>query len=209
MADLIAQKLMCIKRDRVLFEALDFSLGAKQIVHLKGPNGAGKTSFLRILAGLATATEGVVKYKEKNIESAGHDFYTSTLYIGHKSGLNSALTGIENTQFWANQHGIDISQSEIIALLGMIGLAGLEDLPVAHLSAGQQRRVSLLRLWLKSQARIWLLDEPFTALDVQGVALIEKKIQEHAESGGSVLITSHQALQPHPLKSEFMLEYRF
>ena len=209
MAQIVAQNLMCIKRDRVLFEGLNFSLNEKQIIHLKGPNGAGKTSLLRILAGLSSATEGLVTYNGVDIDEAGQDFHHASLYIGHKSGLNANLSGIENTLFWANQHGIDISQSDIIERLGMIGLAGLEDLPVAHLSAGQQRRVGLLRLWLKPNAKIWFLDEPFTALDVQGVALIEKQLQSHAEKGGSVVITSHQALQNHPLKSEFVLEYRF
>lgn len=206
---LTAQDLMSIKRDRVLFEALDFTLQENQIIHLKGPNGAGKTSLMRILAGLSSPTEGQVFIKGVPVSEDESHFHKRSLYVGHKSGLSTNMSGIENTWFWCNQHGVDVTQSEIMSKLGMIGLSGLEDLPVAHLSAGQQRRVALLRLWLKTEAKLWFLDEPFTALDVQGIALIEKKMHEHVEAGGSVVVTSHQPLNEHAMKTEFELEYRF
>lgn len=206
---LSARDLMCIKRDRVLFESLNFSLHAQQMVHLKGPNGAGKTSLLRILAGLSTASEGEVQFNHQPLHKGLHDFYQNSLFIGHKSGLNLTLSALENTQFWAHQHGIALTEEEILQSLGEMGLVGLEDLPVMQLSAGQQRRVALLRLWLKKQATIWVLDEPFTALDVQGVAMIEAKLHSHVKSGGGVILTSHQTLSAHPNLVEFELEYRF
>lgn len=203
-----ADGLMSIKRDRVLFENLVLSLQQGEVIHLKGPNGAGKTTLMRILAGLSDATEGNVYYNETLLQSCRDEFFSNSLYIGHKSALNPNLTAIENTFFWAAQHSIKTSSEQVLELLAMIGLLGHEDLPVGYLSAGQQRRVALLRLWLKPKALIWFLDEPFTALDTQGITLIEAQIYNRAKTAGGVIVTSHQQLTDSPFKRESVLEYR-
>jgi heme exporter protein A len=198
-----------IKRDRVLFEDLQFSLSEGEIVHLKGPNGAGKTSLMRMIAGLSTPTEGEILFRQQTLQASWQEFTHQTLYIGHKSGCSSSLTAVENTVFWSRQQGLVIDESQIEHTLFELGLAGVDDIPVSMLSAGQQRRVALARLWLKPKATLWLLDEPFTALDVNGVAMVENKLQQHCESGGCVLVTSHQPLSIHPKLREWTLEYRF
>ena len=192
--ELSANGLTCIKRDRVLFENLSFSLHAGELVYLRGPNGAGKTSLLRILTGLSMPSSGCVQFRGETIASS-EDFAASVIYIGHKSALNGAFTAIENLYFWSAQQGLAPTQGELFNCLDRLGLVGLEEIPVKFLSAGQQRRVALSRLWLK-QAPLWVLDEPFTALDTQGVALLEAAFASHTNDGGAVLTTSHQALSP-------------
>ena len=195
MSVLDAAALTCIKRDRTLFEGLSFSVEAGELVYLRGPNGAGKTSLLRILTGLSHPDEGNVFFNQKNITSFPSEYNAQLLYLGHKSGINGALSALDNLSFWMAQHGVKQSPEVLFNVLATIGLVGLEDVPVRFLSAGQQRRVALSRLWLK-KAQIWILDEPFTALDVSGIALLENAFNEHISQGGIVITTSHQALSP-------------
>ncbi|TRY31341.1 cytochrome c biogenesis heme-transporting ATPase CcmA [Aliiglaciecola sp. M165] len=202
------QNLACIKQDRVLFEHTDFSVEQSELLYIRGQNGAGKTSLLRILVGLADAAAGTVMYKGENIHKVDQAFNQDLVYFGHKLGLNLTLNGIENLKFWCQLNGITTSEHALFELLELIGLVGLEDLPISQLSAGQQRRVALARLWLKSEAKIWVLDEPFTALDVQGIALLKDKIVSHLGNGGAVIITSHQTLDLDYATKELILEYR-
>jgi|TARA_R110002051_G_scaffold45625_1_gene91732 heme exporter protein A len=216
-SDLCASGLTCIKRDRVLFDDFSLNLNAGELVYLRGPNGAGKTSLLRILTGLSSPEYGDVTFDGVNISSNPSLYYQNLIYLGHKSALNGALSAIDNLRFWLAQHGIqnqDVTQASdigctIYQVLERLGLVGLEDVPVRFLSAGQQRRVALSRLWLKS-ATVWVLDEPFTALDSAGVILLERKMKQHVADGGMIITTSHQALSseagPHRCVD---LEYRF
>ncbi len=208
MSGIVASGLSCIKRDRVLFENLSISVKPGQLVYLRGQNGAGKTSLLRILIGLSEPTSGEVLFNNQPLSKCRTMFHSQLTYIGHKSGLNQNLTALQNLQFWCAQQSLEISQSELFDHLAMIGLVGLEEQPVSMLSAGQQRRVALLRLWLKP-SRIWVLDEPFTALDVDGISLLEEQFARQVSEGGAVLLTSHQPLSSAsgPI-SEFVLEYR-
>ena len=208
MSGLVGLELTCTKRDRVLFDNLQFSINHNELVYLRGPNGAGKTSLLRILTGLSKPDSGAVMYKGVDIAHDPVSYQESLIYIGHKAGLSGAFSALENLHFWCAQHGVKTDNQHIFAILDSLGLVLLEDVPVRFLSAGQQRRVALARLWLKP-ASIWILDEPFTALDVDGVALLETAFAQHVSKGGAVLTTSHQ-----PLSAlagdirEFDLEYR-
>ncbi|KZN39450.1 hypothetical protein N480_01050 [Pseudoalteromonas luteoviolacea S2607] len=200
--------LTCIKQDRCLFESLNFSLLPGQIMQVEGPNGAGKTSLLRIISGFSRPDEGNVLFNNQNITDDYDTFAESLLFIGHKTGVNLQLNAFENVQHWLGVHGYLCDKDEIYRLLGKLGLVGLEDVPVRTLSAGQQRRVALVRLWL-NQAKLWILDEPFTALDKRGVAMLQSRFQEHLDDGGSILLTTHQDLtSSFDSLQTLVLEYR-
>ena len=198
------QNVSCSKRDRILFENLSLQISAGQLIHLRGPNGAGKTSLLRIIAGLSQAEQGQVLWNSRALDTT---YFKELVYLGHKSGLTASLSALENLQYWAHLHQAPCSEALLYDLLTRLGLVGLEDLPVKFLSAGQQRRVALARLWLKP-ARLWILDEPFTALDTAGIALVEQHINQFIDGGGAVILTSHQPLTPSAKLQYFDLEYR-
>lgn len=204
-----AKQLTCIKRDRVLFESLNFDVSQGEIVHVIGENGAGKTSLLRILVGLALPSNGTVLVQGHAIAENPALLHEKLIFIGHKSAINGQLTAVENTLYWLNQQGIEASIDDIERVLSLLGLAGVDDIPVNGLSAGQQRRVVLSRLWLKPNAKLWVLDEPFTALDTGGIRTINQCIHSFVEQGGAVVLTSHQPLAVHEKIRKFVLEYRF
>ena len=183
-----ADQLSCERDDRVLFEALSFAAHAGQIWQLAGPNGAGKTTLMRIIAGLHGDFNGHLCWPAA--QARNEDSRQQLLSIGHRSGLRSELTPLENLHWWLALHqaGLDVAKAE--QALARLGLAGYETVPVAQMSAGQTRRVALSLLWLLDKS-VWLLDEPFTALDVDGVALIEGRLRELADNGALVLYSSH------------------
>jgi len=185
------KSVTCIKQDRCLFADLNFSLNNGQIMQLAGPNGAGKTSLLRIIAGFSAPDEGAILYQELPISKYYEEYARELLFIGHKTGVNTQLSAVENVSHWLQINGY--SEPELYPILAKLGLVGLEDVPVRMLSAGQQRRVALVRLWL-SDAKLWVLDEPFTALDKSGVAFLQQRFTEHLQSGGAILLTTHQDL---------------
>ncbi|NMM40212.1 cytochrome c biogenesis heme-transporting ATPase CcmA [Pseudoalteromonas arctica] len=201
------KSVTCIKQERCLFADLNFSLKSGQIMQLAGPNGAGKTSLLRIIAGFSTPDEGLVMWQGESIAKNYDEFARQLLFIGHKTGVNSQLSAIENLRFWLRIQGYNTDQ-DLYSLLAKIGLVGLEDVPVRTLSAGQQRRVALIRLWL-NDAKLWVLDEPFTALDKAGVAFLQQRFLAHLEQGGAILLTTHQDLTTHFNELQTVtLEYR-
>ena len=211
---LSAQNISCIKQDRTLFAELDLTLNSGELIHLVGPNGAGKTSLLRILVGLSEPETGQVTHAKANLQSA--DRALPILYLGHKLALNKYLSALENLQYWLYLHG-EYANPELLdnttmmeylyTVLTQFRLVGLEDIPVGQLSAGQQRRVSLARTQLVS-ASVWILDEPYTSLDTNGVTLIQNVIDDFVTQQGAVLMTSHQALQSRHNVTEFTLEYQ-
>lgn len=207
MSVLSAQQLACEKSDRQLFSDINIELSAGQLLYVTGENGAGKTSLLRILVGLSAPSEGSVKIAghdtHKDINSASNHL----LYFGHKQGISQLLTPTENLKYWCQQHHINTKEQAINTVLAELGLTGLEDIAVKNLSAGQQRRVSLAKLWLKPNASLWILDEPFTALDVNLIAELEAKITSFLQSGGAVIMTSHQTLNIDYPISKLHLEY--
>jgi heme exporter protein A len=174
---------------RDLFSDLSFQLQRGALVQIHGANGAGKTSLLRILAGLSRyGFDGSVER------------YAPQLYLGHQSGVKGVLSPRENLAWHVDGRG-SYSDAEIEQALDQVGLFGYEDVPSHNLSAGQHRRVNLARLFL-SDSPLWLLDEPFTAIDKQGVAALEGKMVAHVKAGGAVVFTSHQALSvDYPLQT--------
>lgn len=208
MALLSAHNLSCCKRDRLLFDALSFSLDAGELLYLKGPNGAGKTSLLRILVGLSQPSSGEVRFQQQAISANPHALHQELVYFAHKLGINPVLSALENLRFWCQQQRLQVADEHIMQVLTLLGLVGLEDLAAINLSAGQQRRVALARFWLKPQASLWVLDEPYTALDVAGIALLEQHMLSHLKQGGCVLMTSHQQPKLDYITRELHLEYQ-
>lgn len=186
---LSATDLTCIREERILFDELSFDINSGDIVQVEGPNGAGKTSLLRILAGLSRPYSGQVLFKQQPITSCRDDYQNDLLYLGHLPGVKSELTATENLNFNLTLMGYDNFDS--VDILNKVGLFGFEDSLTGHLSAGQHRRTALGRLW-HSNANIWILDEPFTAIDKKGVCQLESLFLEHANRGGCVILTTHQ-----------------
>ncbi|MBA6230613.1 cytochrome c biogenesis heme-transporting ATPase CcmA [Colwellia sp. MB3u-22] len=204
---LSANGLTCIREDRVLFEALNFSVFSGNIIQVEGPNGSGKTSLLRILAGLSQPYDGTVLFREQNITEQSDEFHQNILYIGHLPGVKGEITAQENLEFTLALHGNDVSTAE--ETLEKVNLLGFENALASHLSAGQHRRISLARLW-QSTAPIWILDEPFTAIDKRGVEKLEQLFLAHAQRGGCVILTTHQDLSfPEDKVKKITLDYRF
>ena len=176
-----ASDLACERDLRVLYSGLTLSVKAGELWHVKGCNGAGKTTLLRQLAGLHPVDIGKVLYPQTSIK---------IIYIGHKLGLKEQLTADENLSWLV---GLDGSSTQLqrYAALERVGLKGYEENIVAQLSAGQKRRVALARLHL-CKADVWLLDEPFTSLDQQGIEDEQDWLNQHTLAGGAVLMTSHQ-----------------
>lgn len=200
-----AENLQCIKQDRELFTQLSLTLKEGQVIHVSGENGAGKTSLLRILAGVSEPQVGDIYWNDCSIYECREIYNQSLLYLGHKLALSSALSAVENLQFWAGIHKL-AGTIDYYSVLAEIGLTGLEDMPVAHLSAGQQRRASLCRIWLKP-ARLLILDEPFNALDKQSRGLLEIKLKQHVDTGGMLILTSHWQLPESFHAREVFLEF--
>lgn len=179
---------------RVLFRGLSLRLAPGQLVWLRGRNGRGKTSLLRLLAGLATPVEGAVHVDGRALGRADAGWRQRLIYIGHPNALKEDLSVTESLRFFAHLQGRRATDAEIGAALGRLGIARLAPAPVRTLSQGQRRRVALARLALPQPPSVWLLDEPFDALDDDGVARLNGLLAAQARAGGSALLTSHQPL---------------
>lgn len=200
--------LCAVRDDRVLFEKLHFTLQAGDIMQVVGANGAGKTTLLNGLMGLTVFESGRICWQHEDIEHHPTAFKQQVAFVGHLLGLKPLLSAIENLQFLATLHQKNITLTTINAALKKVGLYGYEDVPIAKLSAGQKRRVALARLFIQ-QARLWVLDEPFTAIDLAGVKALEQWLIEHAQQGGMVLLTTHHVFEPEfPLKRLDLAQYR-
>ena len=192
LAVLRAENLSCERNDRLLFNKLDFEITKGSLVHLVGPNGAGKTTLLKILAGLFRSYTGQVLWQGQSILSDTQDYHTNVLYIGHKPAIKLSLSPFENLQFLCSLES-NQPKDKLIKALQAVGLSGYEHVASAHLSAGQLRRVALARLYL-SNANIWLLDEAFTAIDIESTKALEKFLVAKAGEGKTILLTSHHEL---------------
>lgn len=184
-----AHNLTCVRDERTLFSELSFTVSAGDIVQIEGANGAGKTSLLRILAGLSQPEQGDVLWQQQPIRRQRENWHGALLWLGHQPGVKAVLTARENLQFF---HAGE-AEEKLWQALEEVDLAGYEEVPTAQLSAGQQRRVALARLWL-SRSPLWILDEPLTAIDKSGVAKLMALFGRHADKGGSVILTTHQEL---------------
>ncbi|EKE80811.1 cytochrome c biogenesis heme-transporting ATPase CcmA [Idiomarina xiamenensis] len=188
-----ASALACSRGDRTLFSDLSLSVCAGQLWHVEGINGAGKSTLLRTLAGLLPLQQGQIEYRQQPLAEQLDGFYRELLFIGHKAAVKADLTALENLAFQRQMDGVAANVNDDWDILERIGLLGLEDIPARQLSAGQQRRIALARLWA-NQATMWILDEPFTALDQPGIRLLQQRFLSHLDAGGAIVMTSHQAL---------------
>jgi len=188
---LSAHHLTCVRGHRPLFAGIAFRVEPGSWAHVRGANGSGKTSLLRLLAGLARPDEGEVRWNGAPV--GGEEFRRELLYLGHGAAVKDDLTALENLHFAAGAEGAALPEEAAQAALARFGLAGREDLPVRHLSAGQKRRVLLARTLTRS-AKLWILDEPFTALDAKAIGALAQLLASHIEAGGMAVLTSHQAI---------------
>ena len=185
---------------RRLFENIDVDLNPGQALQVNGANGSGKTTLLRILSGLTWPTAGIVLWNGVNLDDDPQELRGDIVYVGHTDGIKLELSVRENLEYCRAlaYHPRDTPVSDITERLA---LGGLDDVLVRYLSAGQRRRVALARL-LMTEARLWILDEPFTALDVEGTATVEEMLAEHMNGDGLVVFSSHQPVRvaERPLK---------
>ncbi len=185
--------LTCERDGRFLFRDLSFTLEAGQLLQIFGSNGSGKTTLMRIVAGLNLDYSGDIVWQGVPVAHNRPDFQADLLYMGHQPGIKPTLSAEENLVWAMGLHGHKLSRDDIWQALASVGLAGFEDLPCYQLSAGQNRRVALARLVLAQQP-LWILDEPFTAIDRQGVAALEQTLVNHAQQGGLVMMTTHHEM---------------
>ncbi|GAB1394405.1 cytochrome c biogenesis heme-transporting ATPase CcmA [Rhodocyclaceae bacterium] len=190
---LTATGLSCVRGERCLFSGLDLAVGPGEWLHVQGENGAGKTSLLRILASLSPPAEGEIRWQGAPIKSLAEDYHRDMLFLGHHGAVKEELTPFENLTLAAQLDGAPLDETAALKALARFGLRGREDLAVRFLSAGQKRRVLLARLAVR-QATLWILDEPFTALDVKAVDMLSGLIEEHVKAGGICILTSHQSM---------------
>ena len=195
----------CERDYRILFTGLNFQCNKGDIVQIEGPNGSGKTTLLRLITGLSTDFYGEITWRGKPLKQVHQILLTQLLYIGHNTGVKKILSPRENLHWLCGllpnypinsnvcNGQSNVSLTDIDSALNKAGLCGFEDICCYQLSAGQQQRVALARLHL-SDALLWVLDEPFTALDSQGIHYFETLISSHARRGGCIWLTTHQPL---------------
>jgi len=198
---LTAHALGCRRGDRLLFEGFELEIHPGQVIWVRGANGRGKTSLLRLLAGLASPEQGEIRWN-RTPDQAAMNASRRLVYIGHSNALKEDLTALESLQFVARLHRRPAGAQALENALRRCGMHGHRHAPVRTLSQGQRRRVALARLGLETEPLLWILDEPFDALDIQGVETLDGLLSEHAQRGGSVVLTSHLDLtlsNPQPI----------
>ena len=188
MSKLIIKNLSCQRGYNQLFTGLSFKLNDGEVLKISGTNGSGKTSLLKILAGLNLPESGVISYNGNDVNS--YQYQIGTFYLGHLLALSPELKCIENLEYLVKLSNQDL-RSNFNEALSNVGLENYKDQLVKTLSAGQKRRIALSTLFLTS-SKLWLLDEPFTALDKEGIKIIENQIKKHCANGGLCVFTTHQ-----------------
>ena len=188
-----ARGLTCCRGNRTLFADLDLSLAAGEMLEVHGPNGSGKTTLLRVLCTLTAPESGEIRWRGRALPGQRESFLAALRYVGHQDGIKPALSVRENLEAAARLAGGRAGDGQ--AALRRFGLAALADTPARALSAGQRRRAALARLLL-CKAALWVLDEPFTALDEEGAALMQDLLARQVAGGGAVLLSTHRRLPP-------------
>lgn len=190
-----AHRLACIRGDLQLFSDIDFEIGAGDALQVAGANGSGKTSLLRMLCGLSAPADGEVRWGGRNIGKLREEFTSKLIYIGHANGVKDDLLAWENLVVATTLAGVPVSSDDAHEALEQLGLGRAADLPTRALSQGQRKRVALARLSLGTAMPLWILDEPFTALDRSAVAALRGTIDRHLADGGMVIYTTHQEIE--------------
>jgi len=190
-----ARQLECTRGERRLFRGLSFTLGRGQLLRVAGANGSGKTSLLRIMCGLVAPSAGELRWRGRSIRSEREEYSRNLIFIGHLNALKDDLTALENLQVAAALGGMPADAGCMLSGLDRFGVAHCAELPAKVLSQGQRRRVALARLALSPAVPLWILDEPFSALDVAAVVELERLLAAHLASGGMVVLTTHQEVQ--------------
>lgn len=194
--------LTCVRGDRPLFEKVSFALAPGGALHVVGANGTGKTSLMRLICGLSAPAEGDVYWQGEKIRALREEFSRQLIYVGHAPAVKDDLTPVENLQTSCRLSGLPVGRGEAQEALARIGLAGREDLPTKVLSQGQRRRVVLARLLLATRVPLWVLDEPFTALDKRAVNDLRQTIDAHVHEQGMVIYTTHQDVDLAPGRTQ-------
>lgn len=190
---LSAQNLSCERGYRQLFRQLDLSVSSGELLRIAGSNGSGKSTLLNVLTGLSSDYHGELFWCGEPLQSVRHEYQAAMCYLGHNKAVKPQLTVSEHLQWFRTIYPCRNDESRD-AVLYRLGLYRYRDSLCGHLSAGQQQRVALARL-LISAARLWILDEPFTAIDRQGVAEFEQVICDFVTAGGAIILTTHHTLQ--------------
>ena len=193
MSQLQAIAISCERGGRPLFAPQSFTLSPGQAMQIEGENGSGKTSLLRMVCGLAPTASGEVRWGGQAISEVRHAFSRDLLYLGHSLGLKDELSAVENLRVASVLAGHSVGHEQALQALQSQGLGSRSHLPLRVLSQGQKRRVALARLQL-SKARLWVLDEPFVALDTLAVLALQQVLRQHLAQDGLLLFTSHQAV---------------
>lgn len=189
-----AENVSCLRGERRLMTALSFTVPRGRLLAVTGENGSGKTSLLRMLCGLLPAEQGRILWYGEDVRACRERYLADLIYVGHLNSLKDDLTPIENVTISARLAGEEISGEQTCEALDAVGLArAIHRLPTRVLSQGQKRRVSLARLWL-SQRSLWILDEPFAALDVSATGLLMQQLRVHLDNGGIVIAATHQEI---------------
>lgn len=193
MASFKVTNLECVRRNNILFQGLNFGLNDGDLLEIEGYNGSGKSSLLQMCVGLIQLSEGEITWNGQNINDIRYQFQSIITYFGHTNGVKSGLSVLENMKV---MHALSGNKSEInySSILNKIGLKGTENVLIGRMSAGQKRRVGLTRLFM-ANSKLWLLDEPFNALDKDGKKIIEQLIIKHCESGGMTVFSTHQTIE--------------
>lgn len=184
--------LTCERGERTLFKGMSFAIEPGTLVRVAGSNGAGKTTLLRLMTGLMRPVEGEVLWRGVPIAKAAQDYWRELCYIGHRNGVKDDLSVLENVMINARVASLSATEEKALEALDAVGLGDFVDVPAGQLSQGQRRRSALARLWLSRSVPLWILDEPFTALDVKGVARLAALVGEHVREGGVVMLVTHQ-----------------
>jgi heme exporter protein A len=187
-----ASQIECVRGSRRLFRNLSFRLEPHRALRVLGENGSGKTSLLRIVAGLAQAESGSVRWNGATLRALGEDYRRQLLFIGHHNGLKEDLTALENLRFGLALSGVPVQTDDLREGLQARGLGAVAGLPVKLLSQGQKRRVALTGLAFSGARALWVLDEPFAALDTASVSRLAAELSAHLDRGGMVMFTTHQ-----------------
>ncbi len=186
--------LECVRGERRLFAGVDFELAAGQLLHVQGSNGCGKTSLLRIVCGLSPAAAGEVRWRGEPIARLGDEYRRELCYLGHHNAIKDELTPLENLLVSAQLSDESLDEGAALDALEKVGLAGRTELACRFLSQGQKRRVALSRLCFDARA-LWVLDEPYVALDAAAIELVAGLIGAHLQRGGLALLTTHQSVE--------------